>query len=130
VPPGARIAVLHVSAGNPFRRWPIDRFATLASALAAGDPPVHVVVTSGPSEAGAAQAVADGAARQSGTARQRIVRVGEFDLPELRARVDRAVIYIGGDSGPLHSAATTRTPVVALFGPTLPERSLRWRDAA
>src|SRR5690606_25320759 len=79
---------------------------------------------------GAAQAVADGAARQSGTARQRIVRVGEFDLPELRALVDRAVIYIGGDSGPLHIAATTRTPVVALFGPTLPERSLPWRDAA
>jgi ADP-heptose:LPS heptosyltransferase len=37
-------------------------------------------------------------------------------------------VYIGGDSGPLHVAATTRTPVVALFGPTLAERSMPWRD--
>jgi len=60
----------------------------------------------------------------------RIVHCGEFDLPELAALVSRARLYIGGDSGPLHIAATTRTPVVALFGPTLPERSLPWRDPA
>ncbi len=56
------------------------------------------------------------------------MRSGEFDLAELRALVDRAALYIGGDSGPLHIAATTRTPIVALFGPTLPERSMPWRD--
>ena len=58
------------------------------------------------------------------------MRTGEFDLAELRALVDRAALYIGGDSGPLHIAATTRTPIVALFGPTLPERSMPWRDPA
>ena len=46
------------------------------------------------------------------------------------ALVTRARLYIGGDSGPLHIAATTRTPIVALFGPTLPQRSLPWRDPA
>jgi ADP-heptose:LPS heptosyltransferase len=30
----------------------------------------------------------------------------------------------------MHVAATTRTPVVALFGPTLPDRSMPWRDPA
>ena len=58
------------------------------------------------------------------------MRTGEFDLAELRALVERAALYIGGDSGPLHIAATTRTPIVALFGPTLPERSMPWRDPA
>jgi ADP-heptose:LPS heptosyltransferase len=57
-----------------------------------------------------------------------VLRCGEFSLAELRALVDAAALYIGGDSGPLHIAATTRTPIVALFGPTLPERSLPWRD--
>jgi ADP-heptose:LPS heptosyltransferase len=38
-------------------------------------------------------------------------------------------LYIGGDSGPLHIAATTKVPIVALFGPTLPERSMPWRNA-
>jgi ADP-heptose:LPS heptosyltransferase len=28
----------------------------------------------------------------------------------------------------MHIAATTRTPIVALFGPTLPPRSIPWRD--
>lgn len=129
VPGNARLAVLHVSAGNPFRRWPIDRFVELASALTSGEDPLHVVITSGPSEAEAARAVADGASRLAHSAR-RVVRAGEFDLAELRALVGRASLYIGGDSGPLHVAATTRTPVVALFGPTLPERSLPWRDSA
>ncbi len=45
--------------------------------------------------------------------------LGEFDLAELRALVERAAVYIGGDSGPLHVAATTPTPIVALLGPTL-----------
>ncbi|MCU0257012.1 MAG: hypothetical protein MUF60_09720, partial [Vicinamibacterales bacterium] len=40
----------------------------------------------------------------------------------------RAALYIGGDSGPLHVAATTGTPIVALFGPTLAERSAPWRS--
>ena len=39
-------------------------------------------------------------------------------------------MYIGGDSGPLHLAATTRVPIVAIFGPTPSERSAPWRDPA
>jgi len=54
--------------------------------------------------------------------------LGEFDLAELRALVGRAAVYIGGDSGPLHVAAATPTPIVALLGPTLAERSMPWRD--
>ena len=61
---------------------------------------------------------------------ERILRIGEFDLVELRALIGHAALYIGGDSGPLHIAGTTRTPVVGLFGPTLAVRSLPWRDPA
>jgi len=128
VKPDAPIVVLHVSAGNPFRRWPAASFAAVAAALAAEDRARRVIVTSGPSESAAAEAVAEDARQQAGEAAAGILRTGEFDLSELRALVDRAALYIGGDSGPLHVAATTRTPIVALFGPTLPERSLPWRD--
>ena len=130
VPADARLAVLHVSAGNPFRRWPAERFAELAASLANLPQPVHVVITSGPSEADAASRVATLARRLARDDGERIVRCGEFDLAELAALVTRARLYIGGDSGPMHVAATTRTPIVALFGPTLPERSLPWRDPA
>jgi predicted lipopolysaccharide heptosyltransferase III len=126
----ARLAVLHVSAGNPFRRWPAERFAELAAGLASLPTSMRVIITSGPSEAEAAVRVATAARRLASDDGERIVRCGEFDLEELAALVDRSALYIGGDSGPMHIAATTRTPVVALFGPTLAERSLPWRDPA
>jgi predicted lipopolysaccharide heptosyltransferase III len=124
----APVIVLHVSAGNPFRRWPAAAFAETAAALATADRSRRIVITSGPSEAAAAEAVAEHARQLAGDAAPGIVRTGEFDLSELRALVARAALYVGGDSGPLHVAATTRTPIVALFGPTLPERSMPWRD--
>ena len=130
VPASAAIIVLHVSAGNPFRRWPTASFATVAAQLALTAHNRRIIITSGPSEAEAARSVAAQARAIAGPAADRILRTGEFDLSELRALVGRAALYIGGDSGPLHIAATTATPVVALFGPTLPERSLPWRAAA
>src|SRR5262249_29484937 len=123
--------VMHVSAGNPFRRWPTDRFAEVAARLIAADPRRVVVLTSGPSEAGAADAVGVAArAALPPASASRVARCGEFDLVELRALVDRAALFIGGDSGPMHIAGTTRTPVVGLYGPTLPVRSAPWRDPA
>ena len=126
----APVIVLHVSAGNPFRRWPASSFAEVAATLAAADRTRRIVITSGPSEVEAAEAVAAEARRLAGGAGEGIVRSSEFDLVDLRALIERAALYIGGDSGPLHIAATTRTPIVALFGPTLPERSMPWRDPA
>jgi lipopolysaccharide heptosyltransferase II len=130
VPSGAPLVVMHVSAGNPFRRWPAASFAEVAAQLARDDRRRRVIITSGPSDAAAAEAVAEQARRLAGDAAAGIVRTGEFDLAELGALVGRAALFVGGDSGPLHVAATTRTPVVALFGPTLPERSMPWRDPA
>lgn len=130
VPAKASLIVMHVSAGNPFRRWPAASFAGVAATLAAADPHRYVVVTSGPSEAGAAAQVAAQARQQAAAAADRIVRSSELDLDELHALTARAALYIGGDSGPLHIAATTNVPIVALLGPTLPERSMPWRDPA
>jgi ADP-heptose:LPS heptosyltransferase len=59
--------------------------------------------------------------------RGRVLACGEFSLAELRALADRAALYIGGDSGPLHVASTSHVPIVGLYGPTLPQRSAPWR---
>ena len=124
-----RVVVVHVSAGNPFRRWPIAAFATLVALLAARDPRRRIVVTSGPSERQAADLVIGQArALLEPANRDRVLSCGDFSLDELRVLLDRAALYIGGDSGPLHIAATTRVPIVALYGPTLPVRSAPWRS--
>ena len=121
------MVVMHVSAGNPFRRWPPEAFAATAAALAIQDSRLRVILISGPSDHAAAAAIAKDARVIAGPAGVRILE-GDYDLTELRELVARAAVYIGGDSGPLHIAATTGTPIVALLGPTLPERSRPWRD--
>jgi ADP-heptose:LPS heptosyltransferase len=123
-----RVAVIHVSAGNPFRRWPAEAFAAVAARLAGADEARRVVITSGPSEADAAARVAGAARKLAGPAGHRISDP-PLDVAELRSLAGRAAVYIGGDSGPLHVASATGTPIVALFGPTLPERSMPWRHA-
>jgi len=129
--PGDQIVVLHVSAGNPFRRWPIEHFVALVARLAAGAAKRRIIVTSGPSEGDAAACVIAGAQSQlDADAAARVLSCGELSLAELRALLDRAALYVGGDSGPLHIAATTRVPIVGLYGPTLPVRSAPWRGDA
>ncbi|MGE3512981.1 MAG: glycosyltransferase family 9 protein, partial [Vicinamibacterales bacterium] len=124
-----RVVVIHVSAGNPFRRWSIAAFARLAAQLASDDPRHRIVVTSGPSERHASASVIE-AARASlpPAVAGQVLDCGDFSLAELRALVERAILYIGGDSGPMHIAATSRVPMVSLYGPTLPARSAPWRD--
>jgi lipopolysaccharide heptosyltransferase II len=124
-----RLIVMHVSAGNPFRRWPVASFVEVAPTLAGKDSRRRIVVTSGPSEQEAAQRViTEARAHLSGSERHRVVSCSEFSLAELRALVERAALYIGGDSGPMHVAATSRVPIVGLYGPTLPARSAPWRS--
>ena len=122
-----RLAVVHVSAGNPFRRWPLDCFATLAAELTRRHPELWIALTSGPSERAAAAQVAQFARDRRGPTPGTIIHP-DVDVAELREMIAGAAVYIGGDSGPLHIAASTTTPIVALFGPTLAERSRPWRD--
>jgi ADP-heptose:LPS heptosyltransferase len=82
------------------------------------------VVLWGPGEEALASAVvgaADGAAEAS----------PPTSLADLAGIVKRARLIVSGDTGPLHIAAALGTPVVALFGPTHPERNGPWdpRDA-
>jgi len=127
VPDDARIVVLHVSAGNPFRRWPEAAFAELASRLATGNERRWVLITGGPSDREAAARVLTEARRQAGAKSPRILDGEGWSLAELRALMERAALFVGGDSGPLHVAATSDVPVVGLYGPTLAERSAPWR---
>jgi len=125
----AAVIVVHVSAGNPFRRWPEPAFIRLVTGLAAAAPNRRLVLSSGPSDRAAADRIAAAARELLGPdAATRIVDCGELNLAELRAVIARSRLFVGGDTGPLHVAATTSTPVVGIYGPTLDARSAPWRD--
>jgi ADP-heptose:LPS heptosyltransferase len=54
--------------------------------------------------------------------------VEQLSLGEIRHLIANAKMFIGGDSGPYHIAATTSTPIIALLSHLLPEQILPWRD--
>lgn len=109
---------------NPFSRWEskgldVATAAELAIriATATGE---RVVLTGGPDDALRAEAVV----RCAGA---RVVSLaGELALPEALCLFRRARLMVSCDSGPMHAAAALGTPVVALFGPTQPERTGPW----
>lgn len=122
------LIVIHVSASTRFKRWPEDSFVSLIVSLAMADASRRVLVISGPSDAEAAQRISVAARARLGARSEMVLESRHISVSELRPLISRAAVYIGGDSGPLHIAATTTVPIVELLGPTLAERSSPWRD--
>ncbi|NQS71602.1 MAG: glycosyltransferase family 9 protein [Desulfobulbaceae bacterium] len=51
-----------------------------------------------------------------------LIAAGRLSLVAGAALIKRSALYVGVDTGPMHMAALAGRPVVALFGPTHPER--------
>jgi lipopolysaccharide heptosyltransferase II len=128
VGPEHTVIVIHVSASNRFKRWPEEAFVSLVVALVRHDNARRVILTAGPSDLDATRRIAQEARSRLGASAPAVIEDRSLGLAELRALIGRAHAYVGGDSGPLHVAATTPVPIVELLGPTLPERSHPWRD--
>jgi ADP-heptose:LPS heptosyltransferase len=111
VPVGA--TVIHAGAKAPERRWPPDRFATVARALAARGH--RVVVTGNAIERPAAVRIA----AMAGLSETRVL-AGTTDLGTFAALIAHARLLIGGDTGAGHLATAFGTPSVLLFGPVPP----------
>ena len=114
-------ALINPGAAWPNKRWPAARFGEVAAFLreVRGLPSV---VLWGPGELPLAQAVV---AASSGAARA----APPTEVPDLAALSRQAALMVSGDTGPLHIAAAVGTPVVALFGPTNPQRNGPWSAA-
>ena len=107
------IAVVNPGAGWGAKCWPVESYGAVAKAFA--ERGMEVVVNHGPDEESLAQGVRDSS---GGVAHSMKCSVGE-----LVALTRRASLFVGGDTGPMHLAAALGVPVVALFGPTRPERN-------
>jgi ADP-heptose:LPS heptosyltransferase len=114
-PAWARGATLvHPGAASAARRWPAERFASVARSEAAAGR--TVVVTGGPHERALATEVAAAAGLP-----QRALLAGRTGLAQLAALVAHAGRIVCGDTGVAHLATAFGTPSVVLFGPTPPD---------
>jgi heptosyltransferase-1 len=106
-------AILNPGAGWGAKCWPAERYGAVARELVRDG--LDALVNYGPGEEELALAVENAS---EGTA-QKI----SCSVSELIALTRRASLFLGGDTGPMHMAAALRVPVVALFGPTNPQRN-------
>lgn len=125
----APLVVVHVGAGNAFRLWPEESFAAVVAALHGRDPRRRIVLVSGRGEGPSASRIRQ-LAGEAAVPEEAVPVLSDLDLSELRALVTRALVFVGNDSGPAHLAATTRVPIVEVFGPTSPAVWGPWRDPA
>jgi ADP-heptose:LPS heptosyltransferase len=125
---GHQLIVVHVGAGNEYRRWPESAFIETVASLVAADPNRRIILTTGAAQAATCRMILEGVQARSGAAGAQVAAWWDLGLSELRNLVGRASVFLGGDSGPAHVAATTGTPMVVIYGPTLPEVWGPWRD--
>ncbi len=120
IAPADRLVAIHPMTRWPTKLWINDRFAAVADALETRG--CKVVFTGSPADGPALDAIA---ARM--TSRMRRAN-GEGGLKVLAALHERARVVISTDTGPMHIAAAVGTPVVAVFGPTSPQRTGPYGD--
>lgn len=110
--PGPFLSV-HLGAGHPEKRLEAKVLRPLLVGLAASlEVPLLGIV--GPGE----EALWESLELE---AEPRIHRAPPLSVPELGAWLSWARLHFGHDSGPSHLAAGVGTPVVSVFGPSLPE---------
>ncbi len=114
----AGYVVINPGAAWPNKQWPPERFGAVAAAIAR-EFGWRSLVLWGPGE----QEIAHRVVAESGGAAEASPPTTITDLVGI-ARSAR--LMISGDTGPLHIAAAVDTPIVALYGPTRPERNGPW----
>jgi lipopolysaccharide heptosyltransferase I len=112
-----RYAVLHpgTSPGTLYKRWSAAGYGAVARGLAR-ELGLPSLVTWGPVP-GEREAAAEVVAAAGGSAQ---LAPATASLGVLLALLQRAALFVGGDSGPVHLAALCGRPQVVLFGPTDP----------
>ncbi|MBI2193867.1 MAG: glycosyltransferase family 9 protein [Planctomycetes bacterium] len=117
IPAGRPWIVIHPGSGSPRKNWPPDRFAELVSRLAGSRIGTPILVE-GPADLAAVRAV------RAALGNTPVIGLTLPTLTTLLGVLDRAIAYIGNDSGVSHLAAAAGTPSLILFGPTNPRQ---WR---
>ncbi|MFN7169658.1 MAG: lipopolysaccharide heptosyltransferase II, partial [Candidatus Omnitrophota bacterium] len=100
------------------KRWPRERFISLAEELSAKG--IRIVLT------GTLEDWEEIRKNQDLLRVKPINACGKTNLTQLAALIKRCRVYITGDSCPLHLAMAVDIPTVALFGPTDPRKHIAY----
>lgn len=102
IPEGSAVIAIHPGASSASKRWPLDRFAAVATALTSRAD-TCVVVVCDPEGYGSSLANIDG-----------VVGI-QPDLRQLMAVLSECSLLVGNDSGPIHLAAGLGVATVGVY---------------
>jgi ADP-heptose:LPS heptosyltransferase len=114
---GARLIGIQPGAGRQIKEWDPVRFAEVGARLASM-PDASVILVGSAGDRPALDRV-----RAAWPGHIPVTQLPvETDLVVLAAVLEHLSLFITGDTGPMHLAAAVGTPVLAIFGPSLPTR--------
>lgn len=96
------------------KKWPAKHFAKLADMILCDGK--QVVLAGGPEDVLLGKQIAEMTFGITDL-------TGKTSLRELGALIQHCAVYISGDTGPLFIAAAMKRPLIALYGPTRPDRT-------
>jgi heptosyltransferase-3 len=111
----AGYAILHTGARRELRRWPLDRFVALSKWLLREKKLIPIWVGTSDEEHQLNEAFALGAAGKKWVAPE------GSSLLSFYAFIASSKLYIGNESGPLQLADIAEIPLVAIYGPGVPD---------
>ncbi len=115
--PGGVDPLVAIAPGSvwPTKRWPVENYAELARKLIDGLS-ARVVVVGGKGDVGLSDTII-GMCPEGKAA----IAAGKMGILGSAALLSMCDLLVSNDSAPVHMALAVETPVVAIFGPTVPE---------
>ena len=110
--PGERYAVAHAGGNWELKRWPVGHFAASIRQLS-DEFKLKFVLCGSASEENIAHEITSRLAES-----QALSLCGKTSLDMLAILLKNAAFLLSNDSGPIHLAATQKTRILGLFGPT------------
>jgi len=99
------------------RRWSRDNFIQLIQNIVSKHPGLKILLVGSNGE----KEYTDGITKETNNDNV-ISTAGETNLDELIGLIQHARLMISNDTGPMHIAFSTNTPVICLFGPCSPDQ--------
>lgn len=108
------LLIISPGAAHATKSLPVNRWVELLNLLNKDGYPGQVLI-------GGKSDMARCAAISQSIAHPVLNTTGHTSLPELIALIKAGSVLVTGDSGPMHIASAVKTPLIAIFGPTVPE---------
>lgn len=124
-PNSQREIYIHIGAGNVLRRWRLGNYSKLCGQLLEYDSAIFINLLGSKADWSIAEQIKNNTLLSKYFTRIRNI-CGKRDLTELAETLSNGDLFIGTDSGPMHIAALSGVPVVALMGPQSPQAFGPW----